>query len=252
MHKINGICTLGIVPIRKKASHTSEMVTQLLYGEVYTYEVIPNNRDWIRITSSFDKYEGYLATNQFSPIEKKENRDSILTQNLRIVVDKFPAFLVAGSRITNKECEDLNLRDDQLLTNTYSSASPNLIIRDAKQFLNSPYLWGGRSIYGVDCSGLVQIVYLINGVNLPRDASQQIERGTIVPIETATNGDLAFFNNEQGKITHVGIVIKEDSGELQIIHASGKVRIDVLDEKGIYVKNSKTYSHVLHTIKRLI
>jgi cell wall-associated NlpC family hydrolase len=111
-------------------------------------------------------------------------------------------------------------------------------------------LWGGRSIFGIDCSGFVQIVYRVNGINLPRDAYQQAEVGELVDIENAKTNDLAYFANDAGKIIHVGIVIR-NRNSIKIIHASGKVRIDILNKKGIYNEETKTYSHQLHSIKRI-
>lgn len=119
----------------------------------------------------------------------------------------------------------------------------------AKGFLNSPYLWGGRSFYGIDCSGLVQVVYKIVGICLPRNASQQIEKGeTVSFVEEAKTGDLAFFDDEEGRIIHVGICL----GQGLILHASGCVRIDTLDHQGIYNKERRLYSHRLRAIKRVL
>jgi hypothetical protein len=117
----------------------------------------------------------------------------------------------------------------------------------AKSYLNVPYLWGGRTHFGIDCSGFTQMVYKLMGINLRRDASLQAEDGTLVDGLTKVKlGDLAFFGAEEGRITHVGIML---NGE-QIIHASGKVKIDAIDEEGIYSKELKTYTHKLRLIKR--
>ena len=129
--------------------------------------------------------------------------------------------------------------------------SADAIHRCARQFLNAPYLWGGRTILGIDCSGFTQLVMLLNGRSIPRDAYQQAELGdTVAFVEEAQTGDLAFFDNAEGRITHVGIVLREAEHHVSIIHASGKVRIDALDHQGIFNAERSAYSHKLRIIKR--
>lgn len=124
----------------------------------------------------------------------------------------------------------------------------NDILTTANHFLNAPYLWGGRSLFGIDCSGFTQVVFKIHGKKLNRDASQQAKQGETVAFRSAAlGGDLAFFDNEEGRITHVGIMLNND----QIIHASGKVRIDLIDDHGIIHKETGRYSHKLRIIKRI-
>ena len=116
-------------------------------------------------------------------------------------------------------------------------------------YLNAPYLWGGKTPFGIDCSGFTQMVYKLNGFALPRDAYQQAEIGeTLSFVEEAEPGDLAFFDDDEGNIIHVGMVLEQGT----IIHASGKVRIDALDHQGIYNKELKNYSHKLRLIKKII
>ena len=125
----------------------------------------------------------------------------------------------------------------------------NQIVEDALMYLNAPYLWGGRSPFGIDCSGFTQVVYKINNIIIPRDAYQQAELGQGYSfIEEAEAGDIAFFDNDEGKINHVGILI----GRNKIIHASGKVRIDTLDHQGIFNKETNSYSHKLRIIKNIL
>ena len=123
------------------------------------------------------------------------------------------------------------------------------MIKNAFYFLNSPYLWGGRTPFGIDCSGFVQIAARLSGISLPRDTQEQAEEGEIINlISEAKPGDLAFFDNIDGRIIHVGIILENG----QIIHASGKVRIDTIDHQGIFNEESKKYSHQLRVIKRII
>lgn len=123
------------------------------------------------------------------------------------------------------------------------------IVSTGFNYLNSPYLWGGRSFFGIDCSGFTQITFKLNGFKLPRDASQQANLGTPLSfVEEAQAGDLAFFDNEEGKIIHVGIILDDH----KIIHASGKVRVDKLDHYGIFNVDTKKYSHHLRVIKKVL
>ena len=126
--------------------------------------------------------------------------------------------------------------------------SPQAMVEFAQKFLGAPYIWGGRSLFGIDCSGLVQLCARAAGKLLPRDASQQVQEGELVYfLPEIQPGDLAFFGNEDGKIVHVGIMLDSE----RIIHASGKVRIDYLDQTGIFNKERNEHTHRLQVIKRL-
>ena len=251
MHKNNGICQLGIVPIRKNPSHRSEMVNQLLYGETYTFEKT-EDKEWIRVITSHDNYSGYISSNQHFIVEKMYTSSTLITRSIFPDSPKFPNFLTAGSRISSEQKEVLGLKKDDFKEIESQVPDRQQMIKTAMSFLSSPYLWGGRTEFGIDCSGLSQMVYLLHGFNIPRDASQQIEKGENLTLSNVQDGDLAFFHNPEGKITHVGIVFYDENHRLKIIHASGKVRIDSLDGKGIFTGEDKIYSHNFHSLKTLL
>mgnify|MGYP001812336606 CR=1 FL=1 len=133
-------------------------------------------------------------------------------------------------------------------TNSGKSKKSNLITT-ALQYLNAPFQWGGKTPFGIDCSGLSQMVYKINGYSLPRDAEEQAAQGDVLSfVEESEPGDLAFFDNNEGVITHVGIIMKNN----YIIHAHGKVRIDRIDQTGIFNSELGAYTHKLRVIKKII
>lgn len=253
------VCNQSIIPLRAHASETAEMVSQLLFGDLYT--VIELEENWVQIQTAFDNYTGWmdrklLATISKETFEQLRNSPSItLTKpfNLLLTRNKSPLWVPAGSSIPkpdgegsfNLENQTFYLKDDFYLSRS-SEQKPETL---AKQFLNAPYLWGGKTIFGMDCSGFTQVVYKSIGVALPRDASQQVMPGSTVDfLEVAQSGDLAFFDNAEGTIIHVGILLNQH----QVIHASGRVRIDTIDHQGIYNSETQRYSHKLRIIKHII
>ncbi|MCD6019063.1 MAG: hydrolase Nlp/P60 [Bacteroidetes bacterium] len=254
-----GICSLSIVPCRKEPSGTSEMVTQLLFGETYT--IIEDGEDWLKIATNYDNYPCWLNAKQHTRIsdaEYKSLQSSILSSELVQVIsgsDRNSVFpITVGATLPNFSNGKLNCGDSEFLFEGQSCDSTiKKSVKELKEtaylFLNAPYLWGGRSPFGIDCSGFMQVIYKLNGYQLPRDASQQVELGTALSfVEEAEAGDLAFFDNEDGNIVHVGMVLENQ----QIIHASGCVRIDKFDHYGIFHSDNKKYSHMLRVIKKVI
>ena len=246
-----GICNLSIVPLRAEAADSSELVTQVLYGEVF--KVLESRKKWSRIRLAFDSYEAWIDNKQFLFIEEENYKDI--------------------SRQTPIVCEDLvdmvSTKDNQMLSIVMGSSLNGLailnhdfegssveakfakdnLIDTALLYLNTPYLWGGKTPFGIDCSGFTQMVYKLNGYPLKRYASQQVEQGEALSfIEESEPGDLAFFDNAEGDITHVGIIMKDN----YIIHAHGKVRIDRLDHTGIFNIQTSLHTHKLRVIKRII
>ena len=256
-----GICLLSVVPCRKEPSNTSEMITQLLFGEHYTViEVIEN---WLKIKTAFDNYECWINAKQHQKITENtfkqlELQPKVYSNELVSVIKSKHSqisFLISlGVALPFLKGNSVIIENSEFIfEGTTSTAtlkkSEKEIIQTAFLFLNAPYLWGGKSPLGVDCSGFTQLAYKINGYNLPRDAYQQVELGEPLNfVEEAQAGDLAFFDNEEGKIIHVGILLDNQ----QIIHASGQVRIDNFDHYGIFNTDTKKYSHTLRVIKRIL
>lgn len=245
-----GICNLSIIPVRDEPSDKSEMVTQLLFGDAY--EVIEEAEKWLKVKIEYDNYEGWIDKIQFFSIDSdyydkyKIQNHPILTKYSTLIYKGnmfYPVLM--GSVLPFYDGEFIKLNNDSFLVD--GMVSQNLGIKDtAFLYYNSPYLWGGKTPYGIDCSGFTQQVYRMNNIKIMRDASQQIMQGELVEFGNHGVGDLAFFHNAKGSITHVGIMLEDN----KIIHAHGRVRVDVLDEKGIYNLDRKEYSHQFDSIKR--
>jgi hypothetical protein len=246
----HGCCHLSLVPVRESASDQSEMVTQLLFGDVF--KIIDQKPKWVKISNAFDNYEGWIDAKQYRGISEnqyqKQNEELLKcsTDLVEYVQDEENHLLpiVMGSSLSGMR----NLGYTFEINQNNGKAQKKKIVSIALLYLNSPYLWGGKSPFGIDCSGFTQMVYKICGIKLSRDASQQALQGKSLSfIEEAEPGDLAFFDNDEGKIIHVGIIMKNN----YIIHAHGKVRIDRLDHTGIFNPEIKNYSHKLRVIKQI-
>ncbi len=235
-----GICTLSVVPMRKDASHTSELVSELLYNDIY--KILEENEEWLKIQCMYDSYEGWIRKLQHHEITENEYNEYLVKKKYIINVptifhdDKVLSF---GSKVFE------NVDGAIPLSKTFDA---EMFIKSALQMLNVPYRWGGKSVMGIDCSAFVQLCAKIAGYKLPRDASQQVVFGeTVNNLNEAGSGDLVFFDNENHKVIHVGILLSNNT----VIHASGKVRIDKIDEIGIYNNELKKHTHHLCSIKRL-
>lgn len=258
-----GICHLSVIPCRAEPSDKSEMVSQLLFGEYF--QVLSQKGSWCQIKNAHDNYLSWIDIKQFKKISesrfKELSKQPIVSalDLVQIISDSSGQSVVPvliGSSLpfySNSEEElgfdDFKFRYDGQTSNSSTVNSAKVIVETALTYLNAPYLWGGRSPFGIDCSGLTQVSYKVAGIKINRDASQQAEQGYPLSfIEEAEPGDLAFFDNEEGRIIHVGILI----GNNKIVHASGKVRIDKIDHQGIFNVDTKRYTHKLRLIKKII
>lgn len=258
-----GICHLSVVPCRAEASDKSEQVTQLLFGELI--KVYEKRLSWYRIKHLNDGYECWIDEKQFIFIQQrefdqiKESKPNVLSDLAELITNKENGermSILIGSQLSGFNSKEKSISFEKRHFLFESDAAERLSVSSKEKLkdnalllLNSPYQWGGRTPFGIDCSGFVQLVYKLNGIQLPRDASQQAKMGQALSfIEESEEGDLAFFDNDEGNITHVGILLDGN----RIIHASGKVRIDKLDHQGIYNRELNDYTHRLRLISKII
>jgi hypothetical protein len=253
-HMETFICENVFVPLRIGPTHKSEMLSQVLFGE--KYRIIDEAGHWLKVETLFDNYSGWIDKNHLQhSLDEGNSVGQILNRSVLCYKnDKTKLVLEAGCEIYDPDFEK---KIFLIGNNTYTFDS-NLPIADfnsketladtAMRFINSPYIWGGRIPSGIDCSGFTQLVYKLHGVKIARDSWQQAEQGKVVSfMEETMPGDLVFFDDESGKIVHVGLILSEGL----VIHASGRVRLDIIDHQGIYKKEINRYSHKLRTIRRI-
>lgn len=234
------ICSVSVAPVRRDPSEKVEMVTQMLFGE--SCDVLEEQKFWTRIRMHYDGYEGWIDVKQIRPVSEQyiaDRKVTTITENFSSVIMKDGRTLLSmGAEV-----------EFPVVASRRSHDLRESIVETAREFLNIPYLWAGKSFFGVDCSGLVQLVYKIHNIKLPRDSHQQAEVGEALTfVEESLPGDIAFFENSEGKVVHVGIMMDHQ----QIIHASGKVRIDTLDSTGIFNRELNQHTHRLRFVKRII
>lgn len=255
-----GICPLSVIPIRSSASHKSEMISQLLFGELM--EILDRKgKQWVKVRCAYDNFVGWVDAHQIKSITPSEfesfQKDFAFSLELvqpvmgpdHFVPITMGARLPAFDGIHFKLGETPYTFSGQAISPNDIVPNPEFILKIAKRYLNTPFLWGGRSPFGLDAAGFIQLVFSMAGIALPREASLQIDEGITVDfVEQATPGDLAFFDNKAGRIHHVGIIMPDR----RIIHSYGGVRIDLLDHYGIYNQQTKKYTHKLRLAKRVL
>jgi gamma-D-glutamyl-L-lysine dipeptidyl-peptidase len=249
------VVTVPAAPVRLKAKHQNEMVSQLLFGE--TVQVLKTKGNlWIKVRSLHDGYEGWLTRTLINPVEEinTKNVSEFVTTDMLSTISlnektmhiplgsSLPGFANGIGKLGNLS---YNFSGNYLKKNEQQPGA-GLIKQFTMQWLNAPYMWGGRTLLGVDCSGFVQVNYKMMGIDLPRDAWQQAQKGQPVKkLNSSETGDLVFFDDKD-EIVHVGILLNRE----QIIHASGKVRIDTIDKKGIINVDTGKRTHRLEAIRR--
>ena len=242
---------LPLAPLRAAPSERSEMVSQLLFGEAV--EVLEQGAGWLHVRNAADRYEGWVGSAQCQPIGLEEY--AILSAWPYRASSPLTPVVTSIGRLCAPMGAPLpaprifrmgKIYVEREGSGAQTAGEPQ---QQARQLLHAPYLWGGKSLMGMDCSGLAQVAFSVCGIQLPRDASQQATQGTPVrAMDDLSPNDLCFFSNEQGKVVHVGISL----GFGQIIHASGRVRIDRVDQQGILNAETGQYTHRLHSVRRLL
>ncbi|WP_395065709.1 NlpC/P60 family protein [Flavobacterium sp.] len=250
------ICNLSTIPLRFEPNDRSEIVSQILFGE--HFEILEKEKNWSKVKLNFDNYEGWIDSKQYQLISEENYK--LLSKEAIILNADLVEYITApnnvfipitlGASLSFLNHGDINATNYDFEGLKASGIKPKIdLVKTSYQYLNAPYLWGGKTPFGIDCSGFTQMVYKLNGYKLLRDASQQASQGEVLSfIEESEPGDLAFFDNEEGKIIHVGIMLENN----YIIHASGKVRIDRLDHLGIYNAELNRHTHRLRVIKKII
>jgi hypothetical protein len=246
-----GICLLTSIPMRAEPSEKSEMLSQLLFGEYFI--IIEQTGKWLHVRSGIDGYQGWVSANMVNELPC----DFPMASTPYVICSPYAICAVAGKRIhlpggsllpSAIEQSSFQLADEKYtFVGGMTQPESGGLMALALQYLGAPYLWGGKTIFGIDCSGLVQIICRMAGYWLPRDASQQAQTGRDVTPDAAGTNDIAFFCNDDGKIVHTGILCDANS----IIHACGSVRIDRFDGQGIFNDTENRYTHRLHSIKRI-
>ena len=253
----SAICLLSVIPMRKEAAHRSEMVSQLLFGEYVS--IIGEKDDFVLVKCFYDGYEGWVQANQLQAVTETEIFETtVFTNGFSSLVAKNDASLQVPylSPVYNPAQMSFTVAATKLkylfqAQQTWDIQKLNFnettLQAVYQPFLNTPYLWGGKSVFGIDCSGFAQQVFKLFGVRLLRDAYLQAEQGiAVTSLQESKPGDLAFFQNEKGRITHVGIILNDRT----IVHASGRVRVDSIDEEGIMNTETMKRTHIMHSIRR--
>ena len=245
-------CIVSISPVRGEARDASEMVTQLMFGELI--RVVEINEPWCKIATETDAYEGYIDIKHIEFLSDKEARrwsdglSYLAEREITITSNKQRQFICRGAFIPENE-SSFSIGKNEYSITDFPTTTFKSVLDLAKDYINTPYLWGGKTPFGIDASGFTQMVYKLNGYELLRTPEQQCSQGVALSfIEESEAGDLAFFDDHEGKIIHVGIIMEDN----YIIHVNGKVRIDRIDHSGIYNVDQQSHTHKLRVIKKII
>ena len=265
-------CT--VIPVRQEPSEGSEQLTQLLFGEVC--EVLDRLPRWTKIRSTLDGQEGWVDFKMLSEVKGENGKvkgEGVVAIPTAVATDmetgeelmltlgtRLPNYAHGTFEVLNKKyliaptCVSQPISNSPLGRPIGGTPSDNHnVCAIAQTLLNAPYLWGGKNAMGMDCSGFTQVVYAATGVNLLRNAREQITQGEVVAsLADAQPGDLAFFDHadrdpKATNISHVGLLLSPT----EIIHCSGCVHIDTIDEQGIHLPDGELTHHLVQ-IKRYL
>lgn len=246
-----GICNLGIIALRLEASHKSELISQVLYGEIF--KITEKRKHWSKIKLSDDGTAGWIDNKQYQELSETDfsklskNKNAYVIDLVEYVQDANKHLIPIPLGASVQNCLHLGHQFEGNSIN--GSSKKDALITTSFIFLNAPFLSGGKTPFGIDASGFTQMVYKINGYQLAREACNQANQGEVLSfIEESEPGDLAFFDNQDGEIDHVGIILKDN----YIIHVDGKVCVDRLDHSGIYSETLRKHTHKLRVIKKII
>lgn len=247
-----GVCHLSIVPIRISPDDTMEMVSQLLYGE--HFKVLEQRKKWSRVRVAYDGCEGWVLNNQITFISE-EDFEHLNSQRTSKIASDIISHICTEDKMLLPVLLGSMVSSANLLGHIFEGGSIDEQLQKehlaaiALLYIKAPFQKGGKTPFGIDCSGFTQMVYKINGYELKRDAESQSKQGEALSfIEESEPGDLAFFDNNEGIIDHVGIILEDN----YIIHVNGHVRIDRIDHTGIFNTEEKLYTHKLRVIKKIL
>lgn len=254
------MCVLSCIPLRVRPDERSSVVSQMLFGECF--EILKyKNKKWIKILCEWDGCIGWIDAQQVIRITEKQFDKYTTEYSVALELNQ-PTFsdlrgvnVLLGSSLPGYDGISLRCADEKY---TYSGLAINsqeqvwkrdFVEKIAKKYLHTPYCLRGRSPFGIDSAGYIQMLAKIFNVRLPRMIADQVQIGDPVDfVEQARLGDVAFFENKLGEIHHAGLILNDGL----IIHAHASVRIDKFDHQGIYNKALKKYTHHLRLIKRII
>jgi hypothetical protein len=243
----HAFCLVSVSPLRKEPKDSAEMISQLLFGEIVKIHSVSGS--WVEVTTLLDDYKGFVDSKHLLPLSEQDTLNwqgtysNQYNLNKEISTPWGKQFISCGSFIGSSPSFKIGDYSFECAAEA-QELNPDIVLGN---LINTPYLWGGKSSFGIDCSGLSQLFFRLSGINLPRDAYQQAEFGKAITFGNHQKNDLAFFENKDGKIIHVGIIQENN----KIIHASGRVRIDGLDETGIFNNEMNQYTHFLSSIMKI-